>query len=90
MSTKDDIAKYPLYLYLDGDLIKISRPPTGILDPHHFIRTQWIRNNPEKFKEIEHLQKIIFLPRQCHAELHAKHSKFKERWGLDIQELLYK
>lgn len=87
---KEELEKYPCYLYEDGKLKRISPPRqwTG-LHLHHYIRSQWIDNNPEKFAQIEHLQKLIFLPPQMHMELHARHSKFKEKYGLEIDELLF-
>lgn len=87
---KEELEKYPCYLYEEGKLKRISPPSqwTG-LHLHHYIRTQWQQNNPDKFALVEHLQKLIFLPPQMHMELHARHSKFKEKYGLEIDELLF-
>lgn len=89
-NVKEELEKYPCYLYEDGKLKRISPPRqwTG-LHLHHYIRTQWQQNNPEKFALVEHLQKLIFLPPQMHMELHARHRKFKEKYGIEIDDLLF-
>lgn len=87
---KEELSKYPCYLFENGKLKRIT-PPTqwNGLHLHHFIRTQWQQNNPEKFEQVEHLQKLIFLPPQMHMELHARHRRFKEKYGIEIDELLF-
>ena len=85
-----DLAHYPCYVFDNGRLFRITRPQNWHrLHLHHFITTQWQQKNPEKFIEVEHLQKLIFLPPQMHMELHAKHSRFKEKYGIEIKELLF-
>lgn len=87
---KYDLAHYPCYEVQNGRLIPIATPPNwrGVV-LHHYIRTTWIEHNPEKFLQVEHLQKLIFMPRNMHNELHNKHSKFKEKYGIEIKELLF-
>lgn len=89
-NVKEELEKYPCYLFENGKLKRIAPPTqwTGI-HLHHYIRTQWQQNNPEKFALVEHLQKLIFLPPQMHMELHARHRKFKEKYGIEIDELLF-
>lgn len=85
-----DLVHYPCYEFKNGRLVRIAPPQNWHgLHLHHYIKTSWIEKNPEKFIEVEHLQKLIFLPAQMHMELHAKHSKFKEKYGIEIQELLF-
>lgn len=92
-TTKVDLFKYPVYQYIDGYLLRIY--PDGVehnlfhWQVHHYIEQAWIKRNKLKFKQIEHLQKLFVLPTQMHLDLHAKHSKFKQKWGYDISELLY-
>ena len=87
---KQELQKYPCYEFRNGRLIRIPPPKSWYgVELHHYITTQWQQNNPEKFKEVEHLQKLIFLPAVMHRELHAKHSKFKEKYGIEIKELLF-
>lgn len=89
-NVKEELLKYPCYIYENGRLRRIETPRNWHgYHLHHYITTQWQQNNPEKFKEVDHLQKLIFLPPQMHMELHAKHSKFKEKYGLEISELLF-
>lgn len=87
---KQELQKYPCYEFKNGRLVRIPPPKNWYgVELHHYITTQWQQNNPEKFKEVEHLQKLIFLPPVMHRELHAKHSKFKEKYGIEIKELLF-
>lgn len=93
MKTRDiayDLSHYPCYEVKDGKLIRIPTPTSwhGVV-LHHYIRTGWIDDNPEKFEQVRHLQKLIFMPRNMHNELHAKHSRFKEKYGIEIKELLF-
>lgn len=89
-NVKEELGKYPCYKYVNGALIRIA-PPTNWhgYHLHHYITTQWQQTHLETFKNVENLQKLIFLPPQMHMELHAKHSKFKEKYGIDIKELLF-
>ena len=93
MGTKDDIKKYPVYFYSNGGFLRIY-PDNAFHDIftvqyHHFIPQGWIKRNKEKFKQIENLQKLFLIPAEMHADLHARNSKFKEKWGVDIGELVY-
>ena len=95
MSSKEDVKKYPVWLYRNGGLlIKINEPITSwntlYVHCHHYIPQQFIRKYPEKYKEIEHLQKLFILPAEMHADLHAGCRRFKEKWGIEREELLYK
>jgi len=104
MSTREDVKLYPVYFY-DEELQEIYEIENkeDLLDGegkenwnftrdfHHYIRTQAIRNNPEKYTKefLKEHQKLFLLPRNMHAELHAKHSKFYEKYGIKIKDLLY-
>ena len=67
---------------------------------HHYIPQQYKRLHPDKYKEIEHLQKLFFLPvrfidkqgneHDMHGELHKGCRSFKQRYGIDREELLWK
>ena len=89
-NVKVELKEYPCYEFKNGRLERIPPPLSwNGLHLHHYITTQWQQNNPEKFEEVRHLQKLIFLPPQMHMELHAKYSKFKEKYGIEIKELLF-
>ena len=99
MTTAQDRKLYPNFFYNPYDKsitrIKGSDPVDKRFTPHHFIRTQWIRHNKEKFKEVEHLQKIIFLPtsvqgfNNAHAEVHNNNRDFFGRWGFERSEFIF-
>lgn len=99
MSTKEDRLKYDNYFYNPETkkLIQISRTDyvSKMFTPHHYIRQQWIRNNPNKFKKVEYMQKIIFLPTfvpnidNMHADVHNNNRNFEEKWGLPIDLFIF-
>lgn len=87
-----DYEKYPVYVLHNGILRRLKTLTdwdSWEMQLHHYIPQQRIRQNPDKFKEIEHLQKLFFLPRLCHMELHAGTRNFKEKWGIERKELIY-
>lgn len=92
-TTKEDIQKYPCYFYADGKIHEFEEKPTTwdmfTMSPHHYIRQQWIANNPEKAKEVIHLQKIFFLPISMHAEIHNNNRDFKKHWGYDRSVFMF-
>lgn len=89
-NVKQELTKYPCFEFKNGRLVRIPPPLYwhGV-ELHHYITTQWEQEHPEEFLQVEHLQKLIFLPVQMHKELHAKHSRFKEKYGIEIKELLF-
>ena len=87
---KRDLELYPCYKLVNGQLVRIPTPPQWQwVHLHHFIRTKWIEKNPDKWEQVKHLQKLIYLEPVIHMELHNKHSKFKEKYGIEIKELLF-
>ena len=104
MGTREDIKLYPVYFY-DEELQEIYEIENkeDLLDGegkenwnftrdfHHYIRTQEIRNNPEKYTEefLNEHQKLFLLPRVMHNELHGKHSRFFEKYGIRKSDLLF-
>ena len=104
MGTKEDLQRYPVFQYINGRLVKLRIPPSNYnvfeWQIHQYIEQQYIRLHPDKFKEIKHLQKLFFLPvrfidkddseHNMHGELHSGCRSFKERYGIDREELLWK
>ena len=89
-NVKRDLQEFPCYKVEGGKLIPIKTPPQWMwVHLHHYIRTKWIERNPDKWEQVKHLQKLIFLDPVMHTELHSKHSKFKEKYGIEIKELLF-
>ena len=88
MSIKQDLLLYPLYEYRNGELIRINRIKwwnNYKVHIHHYVKQQQTERQPE----LNQLQKLIIMPVQMHLDLHNFHSKFKEKWGLDISDVLY-
>ncbi len=89
-NVKQDLKEFPCYKIENGRLVQIPTPPCWMwVHLHHYIRTGWISRNPDKWAQVKHLQKLIYLDPVMHSELHNKHSKFKEKYGIEIQELLF-
>lgn len=87
---KRDLEQFPCYEVRNGRLVRIPTPPQWKwVHLHHFIRTGWIKRNPDKWEQVKHLQKLIYMDPVMHIELHNKHSKFKEKYGIEIKELLF-
>lgn len=90
-NVRKELEQYPFYMYTNGALVRTVKP--GRWDKsyqlHHFITTQWEQENPEKFVSVVHLQKLVLLPTQMHIDLHARVKNFKEKYGLDIQDVLF-
>lgn len=92
-TTKKDIFKYPVFQYVNGRLVRIY-PNNAFhnifqLRYHHFIEQQFVKRNPIKFKQIEHLQKLFLIPVEMHMDIHNRHSKFLQKWGLPLSDFVY-
>ena len=91
----DDIKKYPRYIFYNGLVQKADWVTSTesynhyTYQLHHYIKKQSYERNPEWYKERGIEQKLILLPVQCHLDLHSCLSKFKEKWGIPREKLLY-
>lgn len=86
---KNQNINYPVYQLLDGRLMRLQQVPRNYnrfhWQLHHYVKQQQVRRNPE----LDKLQKLFFLPTQCHLDLHNCVRNFEEKWGITRQELLY-
>jgi hypothetical protein len=92
MTIKEDLAKYPCFLFEFGTLRPIPAPEhwSAELQAHHFVPKSQEKTNPKFFKRVEHLQKIIFMPARTHYNLHAMgEDTFYKRYGIDKCRLLF-
>lgn len=95
MSMNEDIKKYPVYMLYKGKL----HPAHWVTDTesynhylyqlHHYIKQQSYKRKENWFKERGIEQKLILMPVQCHLDLHACTSDFKEKWEIEREQLLY-
>lgn len=88
---KYELSTYPCFIHKKGQLIQIQKPdrwdyPNQL---HHFIPTQWEQNNPEKYIMVAHLQKLIIMHKNMHDDAHARISNFKEKYGIELDEVLF-
>ena len=57
---------------------------------HHYIKKQVWEKHKDWFIKNGIEQKLILLPAQCHSELHSASRKFKEKWGVDRELLIWR
>lgn len=59
---------------------------------HHFIPKSIRKNSPEKYEKIEHLQKLILMPKDMHRDVHSamRDERFFAKWGIEKSEVLYR
>ena len=92
MTIKDDLAKYPCYLFRNKRLIKLKEPPCNWVgfQIHHFVRQSIRKNSPDFYKRVEHLQKLILVPPQINYDLETMGEvKFFEKYGVDKNLLVF-
>lgn len=92
MAIKDDLSKYPCYLYQLGTIRPIPELTAWSQDIqcHHFIKQNVRKTNPKFYERVEHLQKLILMPAKMHYDLHAMgEDTFFKRYGIEKHKLLF-
>lgn len=92
MTIKDDLAKYPCYLFRNKRLIKLKESPINWIgfQIHHFVRQSIRKNSPDFYKRVEHLQKLILVPAQMNYNLETMGEvKFFEKYGVNKNLLVF-
>ena len=92
----DDIAKYPVYMLHNKQLISAqwiqstSNYNHYVYQLNHFIRKSVRKNSPEFYKRVEHLQKLILMPAQMNYDLETMgEESFKNKWGIEKDLLVF-
>lgn len=92
MSIKEDLKKYPCFLFELGTIRPIPAPECWSFEiqAHHFIKQNVRKTNPKFYERVEHLQKIIFMSAERHYNLHAMGADtFFEEYGVEKHKLLF-
>lgn len=92
MTIKDDLEKYPCFLFEFGTLRPIPAPESWSqeLQAHHFIKQNVRKTNPKFYERVESMQKLIFMPARTHYNLHAMgEDTFLKRYGIEKHLLLF-
>ena len=92
MTIKDDLVKYPCFLYQMGTIRPIPEPTawSNDLQCHHFIKQNVRKTDPKFYERVEYLQKLIFMPAKVHYNLHAMgEDTFFKRYGIEKHKLLF-
>jgi hypothetical protein len=92
MTIKDDLSKYPCFLYQMGTIRPIPEPTawSSDLQLHHFVKQNVRKTDPKFYERVEHLQKLILMPSKMHYDLHAMgEDTFFKRYGIEKHKLLF-
>ena len=92
MGIREDLAQYPCFLFKTRMLIPISPPENwgNGYQIHHFVRQSIRKNNPDFYKRVEHLQKLIMLPEKMNYDLEAMgEDTFYKRYGVNKNDLVF-
>lgn len=92
MSIKDDLEKYPCFLFEQGTIRPIPAPESwgDGCQIHHFVRQSIRKNSPEFYKRVEHLQKLILMDAKTNYELEVMgEDTFKKRYGVNKNDLVF-
>lgn len=94
MSMNEDIKRFPVYALSQQGLVPIEIHSIEDYNHythhlHHYIKQQDWKRNQKWFEERGIEQKLILMPVQCHVDLHACISNFKEKYNIDRAELLF-
>ncbi|MBS4760981.1 MAG: hypothetical protein KHX03_09820 [Clostridium sp.] len=93
-SMDEDIAKYPVFMVnKNGALKRIDLKSTDDynhweFELHHFIPKSLRKTDLKRYDELEHLQKLILLPKNIHHTLHMCSENFNYN-GLKWWQLLF-
>ena len=93
MSIKeDDLLKYPCFLFKYGTIWPVPKLENWGNDYqlHHFVRQSIRKNNPEFYKRVEYLQKLILMPAKCNYDLECMGEEtFLKRYGVHKNDLVF-
>ena len=92
MSIKDDLSKYPCFLFSFGTIRPIPKPQdwSSALQCHHFVPKSYKKTNPKFYERVEYLQKLIYMASQTHYDLHAMGEEtFNNKYGIEKHKLLF-
>lgn len=93
MTRREELEKFSesIYLYENRRLKKIDlltlsgHTFSEIHDVHHYVRQQEYNRNPDKYE-----QKLIIMPRNMHADAHSYNRNFKNKWGIELDEVIWR
>lgn len=96
-SINDDLDKYPVFLYykatneiIPADYLKETRQWNSEYQMHHFVRKEIRNNSPEFYARVEHLQKLILVPKDMNYDLEVMGAKrFYEKWKQPKDDMVF-
>ncbi len=96
MTMNEDLGRYPKFMYYGGVLQSADWiNTTDSYDHHnwqvhHFIRQSVRKNSLDFYKRVEHLQKLILVPKQMNYDLETMgEEKFKKTYGVNKDDLVF-
>ena len=92
----DDLKNFPVFIYYGGSLqsaewVKDTKNyDHNNWQAHHFIRKSLMKNSPDFFERVRHLQKLIIVPKQMNYDLETMgESHFKKVYGVNKNDLVF-
>jgi hypothetical protein len=92
----EDIAKYPVFILHNKELIPANWITSTanynhyVFNLHHFVRQTLRRTNPKFYERVEHLQKLILMPKQMNNDLENMGAdKFFETHKIEKHKLVF-
>lgn len=96
MTMNDDLQIYPKFIYYGGAIQKADwinntdRYDHNNWQMHHFIRQSVRKNSLDFYKRVEHLQKLILVPKQMNYDLETMGAdRFKQIYGVNKDDLVF-
>jgi len=99
MGTKEDLQKYPLFVYENGILKEIEPIDNWNnykVQIHHYIAQQKWKRNEAKYKAMGLEQKLFIIPIAMHEHLHntgikcLSDEQFYKQYGIRKDKLIYR
>lgn len=96
MSMNDDLAQYPVFLVynkeiMPADYIKTTNDYNHyVYEANHFVRQSVRKNSLDFYKRVEHLQKMIIMPKEMNKDLETMGADgFFKKWGMNKDDLVF-
>jgi len=86
----EDILKYPIYEYKEGQLFEIDWIKSTAdynhytHNLHHFVE----RKTLKKYPHLEKWQKLILMPVDMNMDIEKRTAGFEERWKIKLEKVV--
>lgn len=95
-SMNEDLQKYPVFMVYNKEIIPAdyikdtSQYNHYAYEMNHFIRKSVRKNSYDFYVRVEHLQKMILMPKQMNQDLEVMGEEaFFKKWGMHKYDLVF-